>query len=275
MLLIPYLAYSEGCVPKYSPKPPCYCGLPLSQRRIVGGVPALPYQYPWQVALFIIGPFSTDAFCGASLLSSDTVLTSAHCVESSNPNLYVGFPNGDVTMKNVTKVRASEVQLHPYYLREPNPDNDFAIIKLETPVIFDDSTQPICLPNPNQNYDDVLAEVTGWGVTEPNIYEQSDKLMTVNVTTMTNEKCQEMFDKDDILTSMICAADVGKDSCQGDSGGPLITLSEDGSHYSQIGITSWGIGCAATTPGVYSRITDQLYWIMKQVSGQTCAHPPI
>ena len=118
--------------------------------------------------------------------------------------------------------------------------------------------------------------MTGWGETYT---VPSDDLMTVNVTTMTNEECQELYDKYAsnqnavIDSNMICAGDPGKDSCQGDSGGPMITLSEDGTYFSQIGVVSWGIGCASSTPGVYSRVTKQLYWIIKQISGQTCPPP--
>ena len=42
--------------------------------------------------------------------------------------------------------------------------------------------------------------------------------MEVNVTTMSNAKCNEYYEGE-ILDSMICAADIGKDACQGDSGG--------------------------------------------------------
>eukprot|EP00090_Calanus_glacialis_P022801 TRINITY_DN35120_c0_g1_i1.p1 TRINITY_DN35120_c0_g1~~TRINITY_DN35120_c0_g1_i1.p1 ORF type:complete len:289 (+),score=61.25 TRINITY_DN35120_c0_g1_i1:30-869(+) len=271
LLLVTALSIAEGCVPKYSDPPKCSCGIPFSKRRIIGGVPAKPNQYPWQVAL-LSGQFSSRPFCGGSLLSSDTVLTAAHCVNSySLP--YVGFPKDDVTLQNAEKIQASQVLRHPYY---SGSTNDFAIIKLSTPVMFDDSTQPICLPNPNTNYDDNLAEVTGWGVTNT---IPSDDLMTVNVTTMTNEECQELHDKYSpnavIDSNMICAGDPGKDSCQGDSGGPMITLSEDGAYFSQIGVVSWGIGCASKTPGVYSRVTKQLYWIIKQISGQTCPPPAL
>ena len=44
-------------------------------------------------------------------------------------------------------------------------DNDFAIIKLATPVTFSDRVKPICLPSLLTDYDNKVATVSGWGRT--------------------------------------------------------------------------------------------------------------
>ena len=55
---------------------------------------------------------------------------------------------------------------------------------------------------------------------------------------------------------MMCAGyDAGVlDACQGDSGGPMIWRGDQDSAFTQIGIVSWGQGCARKGyPGVYTR----------------------
>jgi hypothetical protein len=111
--------------------------------------------------------------------------------------------------------------------------------------------------------DDV--KVMGWGVTNTNTGSLSDVLMEVDVSVVTNEKCDASSDGSDsyegqITENMLCAMDKGEDSCQGDSGGPLV-LGD-----TQVGVVSWGIGCADPKfPGVYARVSKAYDWIACEV----------
>lgn len=69
---------------------------------------------------------------------------------------------------------------------------------------------------------------------------------------------------DGMITSrMICAGLAGHDSCQGDSGGPLVAGGV------QVGIVSWGYGCARPGyPGVYSNIAQLRGFIDKHTMHQ-------
>ena len=57
----------------------------------------------------------------------------------------------------------------------------------------------------------------------------------------------------------LCASRPGKDSCQGDSGGPLFVEEKGG--FTQIGIVSYGYGCATELPGVYTRLDTFTPWV--------------
>lgn len=68
--------------------------------------------------------------------------------------------------------------------------------------------------------------------------------------------------------NMLCAWQLNTDACQGDSGGPMIYASTDGNpeNDKQIGIVSWGLGCALSDfPGVYSRVSAEMDWLTQQV----------
>ena len=126
------------------------------------------------------------------------------------------------------------------------------------------AVQPICLPDPGQNYENMTALVTGWGRLNYS-GPQPDILKELNVTTISNQECQASYGHHRITENMICTAEVGKDSCKGDSGGPLAVLGQNGS-YSQIGIVSWGSDSASPGyPGVYTRISSLLGWIEKLI----------
>lgn len=60
----------------------------------------------------------------------------------------------------------------------------------------------------------------------------------------------------------LCAydPDAKHDACGGDSGGPLQTRDENGLS-TVIGVTSFGIACGSSLPGVYTRVAYYLDWL--------------
>ena len=131
--------------------------------------------------------------------------------------------------------------------------------------MFSTVVQPICLPEPGQDYDNVSALVTGWGKLNSS-GPQADILQEATVRTLSTEQCREIYGLNRISENMICAAGPGQDSCKGDSGGPLAVLGQDDS-YRQIGVVSWGQGCARPGyPGVYTRLTSLLAWIRERIT---------
>jgi len=120
--------------------------------------------------------------------------------------------------------------------------------------------------------------VTGWG-RQYSSGPSTDVLHVVGLWSLTNSQCTSgtLYQPSQISPDMICASAPGKDSCQGDSGGPLMYSEGGGRYYSQVGVVSWGYGCAqASAPGVYSRVTASLDWINSLSAtwaGDTCPPP--
>ncbi|KAL7432670.1 hypothetical protein ACHAXM_003955 [Skeletonema potamos] len=101
-------------------------------------------------------------------------------------------------------------------------------------------------------------------------------LLEVEVNVVSNEECAQTSLKGMITDNMLCAADIGEDSCQGDSGGPLVIKGKDvhGSDDVQVGVVSWGVGCAHPDfPGVYSRVSSAFEWIRQEVCTRSM-YPP-
>ncbi|XP_035723564.1 trypsin-1-like isoform X2 [Vespa mandarinia] len=245
------------------PPAPCYCscGLRNEESRIVGGQTTRMNELPWMAKLSYLNKF----YCGGSLINDRYVLTAAHCVKGFMWFMIkVTFGEHDrcidkgIETRYVVRVLTGDFSFL-------NFDNDIALLRLNDRVPFSDTIRPICLPTVKENeYIGSKAIAAGWGTLKEE-GKPSCLLQEVEVPVMSLQDCRNTsYSPRMISDNMLCAGypDGMKDSCQGDSGGPLITERED-KRYEIIGIVSWGNGCARPGyPGVYTRITNYLDWIL-------------
>jgi len=236
-------------------------------RDIVGGVEVNPaFKYPWTCAM----TYSTGGqFCGGSLVDQSYVLTAAHCSVGLNPNtvrIVCHRHDLDASQASEGAVQRSisRILVHPSYNRL-TLSNDVALWELATPI----TNVEIVPLDADGDYDaaGVLATVVGWGATREG-GAGSDVLREVDVPIITNTQCNQQYGGD-ITASMVCAGypEGGKDSCQGDSGGPL--FANKNSNPVQIGVVSWGQGCARPNyAGVYARVSVLSDWILDIIGGK-------
>jgi hypothetical protein len=223
---------------------------------------AIEDRFPYHVSL----QDSSGHFCGGSLILKDVVLTAAHCLGGS---FSVMIGRHDFDDKDGEIIEAARQIAHPKY-DENTSENDFALVVLERPV---ETAVPLVSLNDDNSYPtpgttSAQAHVMGWGNMKTNGFDLPDVPMIVDVEVISNERCYELENggesyeefKYDIYDDMICTFTEKKDACQGDSGGPLVISGNDASQDVQIGVVSWGIGCAYL-PGVYGRVSYVIDWI--------------
>lgn len=227
--------------------------------RIVGGRDAKDGDVPGQVALLItdLEDESAQYLCGGSKIKNGWVLTAAHCVEGYDQAAgKVLAISGKLNINDAAATHkvATRVVVHPLYCNGTQ-DYDVALVKVETTGTA--TTLTTATPAPN-----TLALVSGWGTTTEN-GNTSPILKIVELKIKSAAACNDTAAYNGrISDKMVCAGPRGQtpaDSCQGDSGGPLFA---DADPKAQLGIVSWGEGCArAGKFGVYADVASLQKWI--------------
>ncbi|XP_068600107.1 enteropeptidase [Brachionichthys hirsutus] len=231
--------------------------------RVVGGANAAKGAWPWIVSLQWRGRH----VCGAALINEDWLLTAAHCVYGKNIHLqwwaavFGLHSQSDLNSAEVETRRVDRIVINQQYNRQAK-QADIAMMRLQRPVNFTQSIQPVCLPSEGQDFTaGRKCFIAGWG-REAEQGPLPDVLQEAEVPLVGQDQCQRWLPEYTITSSMLCAGypEGGIDSCQGDSGGPLMCL--DDGHWTVIGVVSFGIGCGLPQrPGVYARVSAFTSWI--------------
>jgi secreted trypsin-like serine protease len=215
---------------------------------VVGGTRAAQGEFPFMVRL--------SMGCGGALYTKQIVLTAAHCVNGSGPNTGITATVGVVDLQDATRtqVRSTQVLQAPGY---NGNGKDWALIKLASPITDSRvTTLPIAT---NTNFNNGTFTVAGWGAATEGGAQQRF-LLKANVDFISDTQCRSAGGSYNglIFSDEICAGNFnngGVDTCQGDSGGPMFRRDNAG-NFIQVGITSWGIGCARPrNPGVYTEVS--------------------
>jgi len=247
--------------------------------RIVGGKSVEKLNmFPWQMSLSIgYYGYLYQHRCGAALVNDRWVITAAHCTYTldSPDGLYVigGFLNIDD--KESAQIKSViEIVNHPNFMPQLY-ENDIALLKMDSPVIYTPSLLPICLPSPSisiqpdfaSNYVGEVGLLSGWG-RKWHGGPLASQLKMVALPILDNKECMRWYNRSGSRqyipkSTFLCAGyEKGeKDACSGDSGGPLVVTRSDGRRLLW-GVVSWGIGCASKgRPGVYTRVSQFVDWI--------------
>jgi|SRR5215218_90536 len=240
--------------------------------QVVGGTPVPDGKYPFMTSIQADTsdrPPYKEHFCGGTLIDTDSVMTAAHCVvfigRKTNENtlgyrdvrLDVGVTvlNSDQGQRRRID-RLSDIHVHPDYNGVRNDKFDVAVIELARPV---NNIEPIALAEPAsgdqlEGPPGTAATVAGWGSMKPGFPK---RMQEADPPLVSDTQCETSYREEFYPALMVCAGEKGVDTCQGDSGGPMF-VEDSTAVRRQIGITSWGFGCAvAGSPGVYTEVNAE------------------
>ncbi|KUO22870.1 trypsin [Streptomyces dysideae] len=211
--------------------------------RVVGGTPAAQSEFPFMVHL--------SMGCGGALYKKDVVLTAAHCMEGSGPNRSITVTAGvsDLNSAAAIKVKSTKVKVAPGY---DGSGKDWALIKLARPI-----DKPTLKITTTTRYNRGMFTIAGWGDPSEGAGTGTTKLQKATVPFVADRVCKRHYGNQLISKEELCAGwqRGATDTCQGDSGGPMFRK-DDAGKWIQVGIVSWGDGCARTgVPGVYTEVS--------------------
>ncbi|KAG5893921.1 hypothetical protein JTB14_028731 [Gonioctena quinquepunctata] len=204
----------------------CDCGW-RKGFRIVGGNETLVNEFPSMAGL--VDSSTKNVFCGGTIISTRYVLTAAHCllnVRQADLGVLVGDHN---VSSGFDTESAALYKVH------------FLGFSRQT------------------------VTAVGWGqifFTGPT----SDVLRKVDLNVTSNSFCAQNNVGSVITTGHICTYAAGKDACQSDSGGPLFWMDTGSRRLQLVGVLSYGLGCASELPGVNTRVTSYISWIVSKTT---------
>lgn len=239
---------------------------PTLEPQIIDGNAVEKGKYPFMVALYYRqdgSPSSRTQFCGGTLIDEDSVLSAAHCLQGESPQTVGATVGRTVLDSDQGKVReVTEFFKHPRYDRsETGFAYDSAVLKLDQPV---SGIEPIRVASEDQNRFETPGRdlvVTGWGTTakDPPPEEFPERMRKAMVPVVSDSRTADIYNRNVkrfYPPLMVAAGGEGRDTCIGDSGGPMFDRTDSGA-FVQVGITSFGLGCAEEDiPGVYTEVND-------------------
>ncbi|BCS17673.1 S1 family serine peptidase [Aspergillus puulaauensis] len=198
--------------------------LPLltqSVDAIVGGSDASANAAPFTAAVISSTVFGDSYICAGSLISSNTVLTTAGCADGSSASSLKVRVGSLEHAAGGRLIQVVKVIQHPNYNRNTR-DSDFAILHLASSVA---DIEPVAISE-QATITGAPVSLYGWGLTGKLSTENARVLQRLDSTFISADDCNPVWsDVNPVTGNMNCDAAPEKQqgSCDRDQGGPVIS----------------------------------------------------
>ncbi|CAH1111640.1 unnamed protein product [Psylliodes chrysocephalus] len=219
------------------------------QLNIQNAVDAKIEDYPFVVSVQVCFWNGCEHYCGGIIINENWILTAVRCIEN-HPTIAVGAT--DLHSNDTVFVEAVTAIVHPDFSEgckdvielsycdwsksTISGPNDLALIKLATPLTFNDKVQAAKLPTQGQEFTG-KAVVTGYSYTRDN--SVNTLKAAADLELISNTDCVKRVnifypDQDEFDTEgNMCTLGENSNICYADFGSPV---SQDGT---VIGIATW------------------------------------
>ncbi|XP_060906202.1 trypsinogen-like protein 3 [Labrus mixtus] len=208
-----------------------------------------PDSRPWQV--YLHGERSS---CSGALINEWWIVTSFSCAPlpySSTASL--GEHDATVDEGTEQHIQVADVITHGPYR---SPLHSLAMVRLAEPARFNQHVRPIPLPSRCPQPGETC-QVSGWGSTVSNQYENDQHLKCITVPIVDDQTCINTFPEYLFWSpGMVCAGQNNTDNCLNDDSGVMVC---DGQLQ---GVQWFRHGCSdPADPSVYTKLCLYNDWI--------------
>lgn len=239
------------------------CGRAEPMGRVYNGKPISRENIPWIVSIVAQGT-GKGSGCGGSIITTNVILTAAHCVKSDDGVLAKKV----IVFFNITEfgsgyaVQVARLKVHPKFGKTKDRFYDIALLKLAVDLKFNRIMRPVCLPERDFDVVKQPLMVAGWGATASAKYSKT--ILYAYVDGMKDKKCRRSIRGSSTPTAkrlpIICAKGKNTNACPGDSGGPM-TLKDEKGRSTVVGIVSYGVICDPEFASMHTRVAFYTRWI--------------
>jgi secreted trypsin-like serine protease len=254
---------------------------PAATTSVVNGEGAVRGSFPYLAFVYFREGNEGEA-CSGTVVSSNVVLTAAHCVLDEARGVLrsaVGFKvvTGSVDWESSERVvsSVSAVAVDPEYAPSGESAHwaDAAVLQLSRPI----AAPPVRLAGSEAWAPGTAALIAGWGKLSPSQSGPSTALHYGTTAIQSAAYCASQASRF-LAAGQLCVLDAAApyDSvCNGDSGGPLVVVAPGtASEPLEIGIASYIVSesCAPSSPQYFTRADLVAPWVAAEVAA--FAAPP-